>query len=374
MCFSDITNVEMAGELRERSNSFDLHDIKGHHHDHGDGAEAGEHGHHHFHFRHHHGKPSFLVKLIRSLSETSMRKKSPSASPATSPKNSPKPTAVRRRRFVRVIKNDDQVGEEYVNPHVVRKYEQGFWESKYMRKSASLDEPQRPLPYTVSGNTILKKAHSIDSAEPSPAGTPPLSAKSCKFNEDVEVVEYDIKGKCLMIMNDAHVSHEKLHEENLCCLDEQEFLQVVRGDVSEANDKLEALEVIDENNALSTDNSEDDSEEHLLDDVLVDDIKDSVFASDSSETESATESCDDCEKNIAACRLEVSECSEEEDSASMHCSPPAHAPRPPTPPTTRRQNSDEGISAPKKSKFAVQTATAAAAARQAAAVLVTAEH
>ena len=96
-------------------------------------------------------KRSFLAKLIRSISESSMRKKSPSASPAASPKNSPKPGTQRRRRFVRVIKNDEQVGEEYVNPHVVRKYEKGFWESKYMRKSASLDEPQRPLPYKVTG-------------------------------------------------------------------------------------------------------------------------------------------------------------------------------------------------------------------------------
>ena len=404
---ADITNMQMAqcikGEMRERSSSFDLHDIRKGRGDEGHDDPDAHHGHHHHHHGHH-GKPNFLSKLFRSISENSMRRKSPSASPATSPKNSPKPGSVRgRRRFVRVIKNDEQIGEEYINPHVVRKYEQGFWESKYMRKSASLDDPPRPLPYTVSGPTILKKAHSVDSTEnpASPSGTPPLSAKSCKFNEDVEVIEYDIKGKCLMIMNDAHVSHEKLHEEALYCADaEALLLSAPRGDhvivepndISETNYKLEALEVIDENgdlrpaaaNAHAHHPALDDDEEHLLDDLHVEDIKDSVFVSDSSETDSATESCDDCgrEKNKDATAikqhqprdisntkannqnhlngLNAAECLEDDDDSSS--SSMKVLPRPPTPPTPRRQNSDEGISAPMKSNMNATAATGQSAA------------
>ena len=340
-------------DMRERSSSFDLHDIRKDTDEH-DGSGSPDASQQH--------KRSFLAKLIRSISENSMRKKSPSASPAASPKNSPKPGTQRRRRFVRVIKNDEQVGEEYVNPHVVRKYEKGFWESKYMRKSASLDEPQRPLPYKVTGPTILKKAHSMDSSEQSttesPSGTPPLSAKSCKFNEDVEVIEYDIKGKCLMIMNDAHVSHEKLHEDSFyaTCLD-MELLESPRGDqcalrvhvepsdISETNYKLEALEVIDEHKGLTEDQDEE--------------LRDNVFEGDSSETDSATESCDECgrEKNTSDSDtnktettshlngLEAAECSENNSSSK---------------PSTVRQNSDEGISAPKKSKITTEESSSAA--------------
>ena len=345
-------------DMRERSSSFDLHDIRK-----GDtDATDGQDGHH---------KPSFLAKLIRSISENSMRKKSPSASPATSPKNSPKPGSQRRRRFVRVIKNDEQVGEEYVNPHVVRKYEKGFWENKYMRKSASLDEPQRPLPYTVNGPTILKKAHSMDSSSEhpeSPSGTPPMSAKSCKFNESVEIIEYDIKGKCLMIMNEARVSHEKLHEDSLYCLDTELFhaprsdqcplkVSIEPKDINETNYRLEALEVIDENNALK-------DEENLLDDIGQDELKDNVFEGDSSETDSATESCDECghEKGSSDNTdkegshlngLVAADCSENSSSSwdESRCSN--------SPPTTVRQNSDEGISAPKKSKMIPESTSAA---------------
>ena len=360
----DIVNAQMAHcfDMRERSSSFDLHDIRK-----TDTVDSpdGQDGHH---------KPSFLAKLIRSISENSMRKKSPSASPASSPKNSPKPGSQRRRRFVRVIKNDEQIGEEYVNPHVVRKYEKGFWESKYMKKSASLDEPQRPLPYTVTGPTILKKAHSMDSSEhpESPSGTPPMSAKSCKFNESVEIIEYDIKGKCLMIMNEAHVSHEKLHEPSLYCLDTELFhaprsdqcplkVSIEPKDINETNYKLEALEVIDENKALK------DDEEQLLDDVHQDELKDDVFERDSSETDSATESCNECrlqtsdgdKKGSHLNGLGAADCSEVSPSPSSwdesRCS---NSP----PPPAVRQNSDEGISAPKKCRIIQESASAASGA------------
>ena len=353
-CFDDI---------RERSSSFDLHDIS-------KGRDQHDGG--------HHNKPSLLAKLFRSISENSMRKKSPSTSPASSPKNSPKPgsNTTRRRRFVRVIKNDEQIGEEYVNPHVVRKYEKGFWETNYIKKSASLEEPRRPLPYTVSGPTILKKAHSVDSSDhqaASPSGTPPLSTKSCKFNEEVEIIEYDIKGKCLRIMNDAHVSHEKLHEPNLYCLD-MELIQAPRSDqcplrvtvepndISETNHKLEALEVIDENNALK-------AEEDLLEDRK---LRDSVFVSDCSDTDSAIESCEECgsEKGSNDGNEKAEHCSGLEDAAaesSENSSSSWDETRcsnsPPPPSASLRQNSDEGISAPKKSKITTEESRAVAASK-----------
>ena len=112
-------------------------------------------------------------------------------------------------------------------------------------------------------------------------------------------------------------------------------VHVEPSDISETNYKLEALEVIDEHKGLTEDQDEE--------------LRDNVFEGDSSETDSATESCDECgrEKNTSDSDteksettshlngLEAAECSENNSSSK---------------PSTVRQNSDEGISAPKKSK------------------------
>ena len=98
-------------DFRYRTTSFDLHNI---------GASS---------------KMSLLNKLFRSRSDGSIRTGptgSPRTSPPGTPKNSPQvspknsPGAVNRRRFVRVIKNQESEGEEFENPHVIRKYSRGY--------------------------------------------------------------------------------------------------------------------------------------------------------------------------------------------------------------------------------------------------------
>jgi hypothetical protein len=113
---------------------------------------------------------------------------------------------------VRVVRDDQCLGEEYVNPHITRRLSKNHWEQRYLKKSASLDEseaddPCRPLPYTVTGHTILKKHHSVDSDTLCSD-----TNKHAKFNEEVEVLEYDIKGKILAIHSDSSILHAKLHD------------------------------------------------------------------------------------------------------------------------------------------------------------------
>jgi len=179
-------------DFRTRTVSFDLHNI---------GQNA---------------KMSLLSKLLhRSKSESSMKvppkkdkdKDKDCNNSSQSPKQSP--GSAPRRRFVRVVRDGQSVGEEYVNPHVTRRFSKNHWEQNYLKKSASLDEddPCRPLPYTVTGHTILKKHHSVDSDTLCSDAN-----KHAKFNEEVEVLEYDIKGKILAIHSDASILHAKLHE------------------------------------------------------------------------------------------------------------------------------------------------------------------
>ncbi len=346
--FSDILNVHMAGclDFRQRTTSFDLHDI----------GQA--------------QKSSLLAKLFRSKSDSSMKgKRSPGASPGSSPKGSPKPSPgqKRQRRFVRVIKNDDHKGEEYItggaNPHVVRKYTKGFWDKK---KSSSLDDPTKGsvLPYEVPENTIMKKSYSMDSPHTqSPCATPPAThmIKSCKFKEEVDILEYDIKEKCKDVMTDAHISHEKLHVsvEPEYCIDMDLFehtdglnekcplkIALRPSDILEANSKLEALEVIDEKSILRTDDS---SDSELCDIEETDDDSSEIpvfYAQSDEDTDSATESCDDLghEKKEKEESPSKSSDKKEVSRKSTGTSPPL------------RQTSDEGLSAPKKSKTSLHTA------------------
>jgi len=113
-------------------------------------------------------------RLFRSKSADSKKKVLKSAA-STTRNTSPK------RRFVRVVRDNEHVGEEYQNPHVIRRYTQGFWEEQNLRKASSLEDTSRPLPYTVSGHTILKK----------PSTDPDcLGHKRATFKNEVQVVEF----------------------------------------------------------------------------------------------------------------------------------------------------------------------------------------
>lgn len=153
-------------DFRMRTSSFDLHQL----------ARS--------------TKMARFSRLFRSKSESDALLSSSPTSPKASPK-AVSPGNPHRRRFVRVVRNAESEGEEYENPHIVRKYSKEFWESTQMPKSQSLETVDRPLPYTVSGNTILKKHGSVDSAE----GSPPTSARHAIFSEDVQVIEFDKREK-----------------------------------------------------------------------------------------------------------------------------------------------------------------------------------
>ncbi len=238
-------------DFRQRTTSFDLHNI---------GRAT---------------KMSLLSKLFRSKSDGQMKvKKSPRSSPCTSPRGSPRgsPGAPPRRRFVRVVRDDQSEGEEYVNPHVVRKYNPGFWEKHHICKSQSLDEDvNRPLPYTVSGHTILKKHHSIDSAEHSDEESPnPDNERHAKFKDDVEILEYDIKGKCLLIHSDSSVVYTKLHDDTYeQCLDMDislrglEVIDVIGTDLNgETKPTLEVISETDDSSQESPTKEESDTKIH----------------------------------------------------------------------------------------------------------------
>lgn len=131
-------------------------------------------------------KMARFSRLFRSKSESDAILQSPKTSPK------PSPGAPHRRRFVRVVRNAESEGEEYENPHIVRKYSKDYWEQTQMHKSVSLEGVDRPLPYTVSGNTILKKHGSVDSGDNSP---PSEVRHNLIFKEDVQVIEFDKKEK-----------------------------------------------------------------------------------------------------------------------------------------------------------------------------------
>ena len=99
---------------------------------------------------------------------------------------------------MRVVRDGDSSGEEYENPHVIRKYSQKYAHTRYaMKKSQSLEE-DCPLPYKVSGHTILKKHSSFEQSghqvTESPDQSPP-SSKHASFKNEVEVIEFDRKEK-----------------------------------------------------------------------------------------------------------------------------------------------------------------------------------
>ena len=149
-----------------------------------------------------------LSKLFRSRSDGNMKGypgSSPSVSPGTSPKSSPAQPP--RRRLMRVVRDGQRKGVEYENPHVIRKYTQEYVERQYLTKSVSLEDGTNQLPYTVTGHTILKKHSSLDDSESSP---PPLH-KHASFREEVEIIEFDKKGR-QKIEKGRYTRRERLHD------------------------------------------------------------------------------------------------------------------------------------------------------------------
>ena len=69
--------------------------------------------------------PHKLGRLFRSKSEQGLKTDS-KGSPSGSPKTDVRP----RRRLLRVVRDDQSVGEEWENPHVVRRYSQRYWEDQ----------------------------------------------------------------------------------------------------------------------------------------------------------------------------------------------------------------------------------------------------
>lgn len=166
-------------DFRMRTSSFDLHTLATGH------------------------RLARLGRLFRSKSTEEVKT---IKSPVTSPKPSPKPSpgATPKRRFVRVVRNQDSEGEEYENPHLVRRFTKEYWEQQQQQqqlqksKSLEMNYTADNLPYKVSGHTILKKHPSVDSDS-----SPPVTKHAC-FKENIEVFEFDKKSKIKKKMFSRH--------------------------------------------------------------------------------------------------------------------------------------------------------------------------
>lgn len=122
---------------------------------------------------------SFFSRLFRSK-PTEQKKKPQKFSSSQSTKSS---ESAPKRRFVRVIRDNEHTGEEYENPHVIRRYTKSYWEENNQRMACSLDDSRGSLPYTVSGHTILKK-HSFEDNNC-------LAQKKATFNSEVEIFMFN---------------------------------------------------------------------------------------------------------------------------------------------------------------------------------------
>lgn len=180
-------------EFRVRTRSFDLHQLS--------------HGNKHW---------KGFGRLFRSPSDSGQKQQVAAAASASSPTvpatSSPRHSPPHRRRLVRVVRdvNPDVCGE--VNPHVVHKYSQAFLQRRTRSRTASESECSaydRPLPYEVTGHTILKRpsldrSTSVNSCNSAGIGavgagneelaTPPIN-KHASFRDEVVVIEFDRKCK-----------------------------------------------------------------------------------------------------------------------------------------------------------------------------------
>eukprot|EP00914_Ancora_sagittata_P000793 GHVO01002157.1.p1 GENE.GHVO01002157.1~~GHVO01002157.1.p1 ORF type:complete len:281 (+),score=57.54 GHVO01002157.1:86-928(+) len=184
-------------DFRMRASSFDMHQLAQRH------------------------KLAKFTKIFRSRSDTNV-KGSPSSSPLVSPKDSPmgSPGGQPRRRFARVVKDAERKGEEYENPHVIRRYTPGYVEEKFvpLQKWNSTEEACA-LPYDPQEDSILKKGLSVDTTLSVSDGStgersPPIAGceKHASFKEEVEIIEYDKKVKIQKCVCLTH--KERLHDDS----------------------------------------------------------------------------------------------------------------------------------------------------------------
>ena len=166
-----------------------------------------------------------------------------------------------------------------------------------MTKSCSLEEGDRPRPYTVTGHTILKNT----SIERHSQSVDHLN-KHASFNEDVEVMPFDRKSKCVFISTQGHILHARLQ------------------------DDLENLSDSSWSESLTDQEIPESDEDNYTEDIIDSSAKDepTVFNLDSVPGEDATE---DKENSSPSAKDNLTNS-----------------------PKLVKQNSDEGLPAPKKSK------------------------
>ena len=146
-----------------------------------------------------HKLPHKIGRLFRSKSEQGIKSEGKS-----SPSGSPRTDAQPRRRLLRVVRDDQSVGEEWENPHVVRRYSKHYWESQ-MSEAQALQQAEC-VPYTVNcEHTILKKTQSQSTDSENEGNTSPSIGKHACFKEQVQVIEFVDKEK---ITKHAHFMHE----------------------------------------------------------------------------------------------------------------------------------------------------------------------
>ena len=204
----------------------------------------------------HRNKLSKLSKLFRSKSEQGL-KCSPSQSPSASPKNSP--SGPPRRRLLRVIRDNESEGEEWENPHVIRRYSQRYWEKQNAEARAL--QHSVSLPYDVNTDqSILKKATSTESDNEAMSGTDPssptLNKKSASFKEEVEVIEFVYRER---IAKHAH----NIHAAKLGASDDEVFhsdneIQVFKK--SERKERMKEFQFAKQNSFEEDDEEVDSSE------------------------------------------------------------------------------------------------------------------
>jgi hypothetical protein len=141
-------------------------------------------------------KASRFARMFRSKSEEGMQNEGGSNSPPSpSTTDAQSPGAPRRRRMMRIVRNDESAGEEYENPYLVRHYTKEYWEQQ-MEEARAL-QLNVNVPYTTnSDHTILKKHHSADApasppieTDPLEHGSPQINRHAC-FRDEVEVMEF----------------------------------------------------------------------------------------------------------------------------------------------------------------------------------------
>ena len=156
------------------------------------------------------GKMKFtkFSKLFRSKSEQRIVSK-------PGPKKTAATATPTKRRFLRVVRDNEHEGEEFENQHIIRRYTQDYW-SKQMEEARRLQHATS-LPYDVnSDHTILKKSHSADSdtegCSECATSSPSLVMKKASFKEQVQVFEFygseSIKKKAFQLLETKLVDSE----------------------------------------------------------------------------------------------------------------------------------------------------------------------